>query len=103
GASRPMVIAAEAESALADPLVGALPVAGRDTEAMIHVPADVAERGHKAGEEHAVDVLVSIGGGSATGLAKAVALTTGLPIVAVPTTYAGSEATNGRGPTGGGR
>jgi maleylacetate reductase len=39
-------------------------------------------------------VLVSVGGGSATGLAKAVALTAGLPIVAVPTTYAGSEATN---------
>ena len=37
--------------------------------------------------------LVSIGGGSATGLAKAVALTTGLPITAVPTTLAGSEAT----------
>jgi maleylacetate reductase len=37
---------------------------------------------------------VSVGGGSTTGLAKAVAMTTGLPIVAVPTTYAGSEATN---------
>lgn len=35
-----------------------------------------------------------MGGGSATGLGKAVALTTGLPVVAVPTTYAGSEATN---------
>jgi maleylacetate reductase len=38
-------------------------------------------------------VVVSIGGGSAVGLAKAVALDTGLPIVAVPTTYAGSEMT----------
>ena len=44
--------------------------------------------------EHDVDVLVCVGGGSTTGLAKAVALTTGLPIVAVPTTYAGSEATD---------
>ena len=103
GASRPMVIAAEAESALADPLVAALPVAVRHTEVMMHVPADVAERARKAAEEHAVDVLVSIGGGSATGLAKAVALTTGLPIVAVPTTYAGSEATNVWGLTEGGR
>jgi alcohol dehydrogenase class IV len=40
-----------------------------------------------------VDLLVCVGGGSAVGLAKAVALTTRLPIVAVPTTYAGSEAT----------
>src|SRR4029077_18039404 len=43
------------------------------------------------------------GGGSATGLAKAVALTTGLPIVAVPTTYAGSEVTPVGGMTEAGR
>ena len=48
-------------------------------------------------------LLISIGGGSATGLAKAVALTTGLPIVAVPTTYAGSEATRVWGMTEAGR
>ena len=47
--------------------------------------------------------MVSVGGGSATGLAKAVALTTGLPIIAVPTTYAGSEATDVWGLTEGGR
>ena len=41
----------------------------------------------------AADLLVCVGGGSTTGLAKAVALTNGLPIVAVPTTYAGSEVT----------
>jgi maleylacetate reductase len=35
-----------------------------------------------------------VGGGSTTGLAKAIALTTGIPIIAVATTYAGSEATN---------
>ena len=52
---------------------------------------------------HDVDALVSIGGGSATGLAKAVALTTGLPIVAVPTTYAGSEVTDVWGLTEDGR
>ena len=44
-----------------------------------------------------------VGGGSTTGLAKAVALTTGLPIVAVPTTYAGSEATDVWGLTEDGR
>jgi alcohol dehydrogenase class IV len=36
---------------------------------------------------------VAIGGGSTTGLGKAIALDSGLPIVAVPTTYAGSEMT----------
>ena len=103
GASRPMVIAGEAESTLVDPLVAALPVAVRHTEVVMHVPVDVAERARKAAETHDVDVLVSIGGGSTTGLAKAVALTTGLPIVAVPTTYAGSEATNVWGLTEGNR
>jgi maleylacetate reductase len=103
GASRPMVIAAEAESSLAAPMTAALPVAVRYTEVVMHVPSDVAERARKVAAEHDVDVLVSIGGGSTTGLAKAVALTTGLPIVAVPTTYAGSEATNVWGLTEGRR
>jgi maleylacetate reductase len=40
------------------------------------------------------DAIVSVGGGSAVGLAKAVAVMTGLPIIAVPTTYSGSEMTD---------
>jgi maleylacetate reductase len=103
GASRPMLIAAQAGSALADQLAAALPAAMRHTEVVMHVPREVAERARKAAGEHDADVLVSVGGGSATGLAKAVALTTGLPIVAVPTTYAGSEATNVWGLTEDGR
>ena len=66
-------------------------------------PLEVAERARAAAAAHDVDALVCVGGGSATGLAKAVALTTGLPIVAVPTTYAGSEATDVWGLTEGGR
>ena len=58
-----------------------------------HVPVDVAARAIDAARDAEVGVLVSIGGGSATGLAKAVARDTGLPILAVPTTYAGSEMT----------
>ena len=69
----------------------------------MHVPVEVAERARAAAREHDVDVVVSVGGGSTTGLAKAVALTTGLPIVAVPTTYAGSEATDVWGLTESGR
>jgi maleylacetate reductase len=104
GASRPMVIAGEGESARAAELVlAALPAASRHTEVVMHVPREVAERARKAAVSHDADVLVSVGGGSATGLAKAVALTTGLPIVAVPTTYAGSEATSMWGLTEDGR
>ena len=69
----------------------------------MHVPVEVAERARAVAAEHGADVLVCVGGGSTTGLAKAVALTTGLPIVAVPTTYAGSEATNVWGLTEDGR
>src|SRR3954449_5578741 len=81
GGSRPMVIAGPAEAALADQVVAALPVAVRHTEVVMHVPADVADRARGVAKDHDIDVLVSVGGGSTTGLAKAVALTTGLPIV----------------------
>ncbi|BCJ47134.1 maleylacetate reductase [Actinoplanes ianthinogenes] len=93
--TRPMVITTRP----ADVLPGAL----HHREVVMHVPVEVAERARRAAAEHDVDVLVSIGGGSTTGLAKAVALTTGLPIVAVPTTYAGSEATHIWGLTENGR
>lgn len=65
-----------------------------------HVPIELAERARKAAAADEVDGLVSLGGGSATGVAKAIALDTGLPIVAVPTTYAGSELTPVYGMTG---
>ena len=103
GAARAMLIAGPSQASLADQVAAALPVAVRHTEVVMHVPVDVADRARTVAAQHEVDVLVSIGGGSTTGLAKAVALTTGLPVVAVPTTYAGSEATDVWGLTEGGR
>jgi maleylacetate reductase len=70
-----------------------LPVILRHDEVVMHVPVDVAERAREVARRVNADVLVSVGGGSTTGLAKAIAMTTGLPVIAVPTTYAGSEAT----------
>lgn len=67
--------------------------AGLHAEAVIHVPKAVADAGVKAAKDKKADGLVAVGGGSAIGLAKAIALATGLPIIAVPTTYSGSEAT----------
>ncbi len=93
GASRVMLIAAPAESHLAGTITTGIPVALRHDDVVMHVPVEVADRAREAAAEHDIDALVSVGGGSTTGLAKAVALTTGLPVVAVPTTYAGSEAT----------
>ncbi len=78
---------------------------GADTfgEVRRHVPAELAERARARFSELQADGLIAIGGGSAIGLAKAIALTTGAPIVAVPTTYAGSEMTAVYGLTAEGR
>jgi maleylacetate reductase len=93
GATRVMLIAAKAEADLADTVAQDIPVALRYDDVVMHVPVEVAGRAREAAIEHNVNALVSVGGGSTTGLAKAIAMTTGLPIIAVPTTYAGSEAT----------
>ncbi|HEU4410928.1 MAG TPA: maleylacetate reductase [Polyangiaceae bacterium] len=77
-------------------------VAAVQTEAVMHVPVALAEAARGAAARAGADGLVAVGGGSTVGLAKAVALTTGLPVVAAPTTYAGSEMTSIWGLTDGG-
>jgi maleylacetate reductase len=67
-----------------------------------HVPRELAERATAAATAAGAGVLVAIGGGSTTGLGKAVAVSTGLPLAVVPTTYAGSEMTPIYGLTSGG-
>ncbi|MET8945651.1 maleylacetate reductase [Streptomyces sp. NPDC004542] len=93
GARRVMVVAGAGEWDLADRVTAGLPVVHHHDDVVMHVPVEVAERARAAAAAWDADILVSVGGGSTTGLAKAVALSTGLPIIAVPTTYAGSEAT----------
>ncbi|MBY6678028.1 maleylacetate reductase [Rhodococcus sp. BP-332] len=89
-----MVIAGPAEAELAVEVCRSITPRLMYSDVAPHVPVEKAEKARAAAADHDVDLLVSIGGGSTTGLAKAVALTTGIPIVAIPTTYAGSEATN---------
>src|SRR5262245_6930273 len=96
-----MAIASDPDRA--HPVLEGLPVRVLHTDVAMHVPVEVAERARTVAEDHQVDALVCVGGGSTTGLAKAVALTSGLPIIAVPTTYAGSEATDVWGLTDHGR
>jgi maleylacetate reductase len=67
--------------------------AGVLAEARMHVPIEVADLARDRARELSADGCVAVGGGSAIGLGKAVALEHGLPVVAVPTTYAGSEMT----------
>ncbi len=103
GASQVMLIASKSQLPLADEIAAGLPVALRHDDVVMHVPVEAADRARAAADRAGVDVLVSVGGGSATGLAKAIALTSGLPVIAVPTTYAGSEATPVWGLTEGAR
>ena len=70
--------------------------------AAMHVPVETAAAARDKAQRLGADCCVAIGGGSTTGLAKAIALTSGLPILAIPTTYAGSEMTPIWGLTEGG-
>ncbi|MDM0084677.1 maleylacetate reductase [Variovorax sp. J31P179] len=70
--------------------------------AAMHVPIEVARKARALATELEVDCALAIGGGSTVGLGKAIALESGLPIIAVPTTYAGSEVTPIYGITEGG-
>ena len=103
GLRRPLVIAGRSQAAHADRLLAAVGAGGSIIGVRVHVPAAHAEVARARATELAADCLVSIGGGSAVGLAKAVALSHGLPIAAVPTTYAGSELTTVWGITEEGR
>ena len=58
-----------------------------------HVPAALADEAAAVLRQSGADGVVALGGGSAIGVAKALARQTGIPILAVPTTYAGSEMT----------
>ena len=62
--------------------------------ARMHVPVEVADRAVEVARAAGADGCVAVGGGSAIGLGKAIALRTGLPLIAVPSTYSGSEMTS---------
>lgn len=76
--------------------------AGVYDKAVMHVPVEVARAACAEARRLKIDGTVAVGGGSTTGLAKAIALELGLPILAIPTTYAGSEMTPIWGLTEGG-
>lgn len=67
--------------------------AGMLAKAVMHVPVEVARDAVRAMRESGADACIAAGGGSTIGLAKAIALEADLPIIALPTTYAGSEMT----------
>ena len=105
GVSRLLLIPSGSKQSAARELFAPLAdrIAGTFTGVTPHVPVEVADAARKQAAAVGADAVLSLGGGSATGTAKAVALTTGLPLIAVPTTYAGSEVTPVWGLTDGDR
>ena len=61
--------------------------------ALMHVPIETAQEARALARSANADCAIAIGGGSTIGLAKAIALDSALSILAIPTTYAGSEMT----------
>ncbi|HUG25273.1 maleylacetate reductase [Piscinibacter sp.] len=104
GARRALVLSTPEQRAWADRVAAQLGerAAGVFDGAAMHVPIGSAREAREMARHLGADCAVAIGGGSTTGLGKAIALDSGLPIVAIPTTYAGSEMTPIYGLTEGG-
>jgi alcohol dehydrogenase class IV len=104
GARRALVLSTPEQTAQAQSVADRLGprAAGIFARAVMHVPIETAREAREEAHRLGADCAIAIGGGSTTGLGKAIALDSGLPILAIPTTYAGSEMTPIYGLTDGG-
>jgi alcohol dehydrogenase class IV len=95
GAEKALVLCTPVQRAQAEDAAARLGdrAVGIFDQAAMHVPIETAQAARDEAVRLGADCCVAVGGGSTTGLGKAIALEFGLPIVAVPTTYAGSEMT----------
>ncbi|UXS97173.1 maleylacetate reductase [Agrobacterium tumefaciens] len=95
GLSRALVLSTPHQKGDAEALAARLGplAAGVFSDAAMHTPVEVTKRAVEAYRAAGADCVVSLGGGSTTGLGKAIALRTDAPQIVIPTTYAGSEVT----------
>lgn len=95
GCKAPLLLTTPNQASLVDDLTKLLngQIAGAFTGAAMHTPKTVTEAALEYSNSVNADCLVSIGGGSTTGLGKALFVRTGFPHISIPTTYAGSEMT----------
>lgn len=95
GAKRALVLSTPDQAAQAVRVADRLGAraAGVFAHAVMHVPIETAREAREEARRLQADCAIAIGGGSTVGLGKAIALESGLPVLAVPTTYAGSEMT----------
>jgi maleylacetate reductase len=93
GANRVLLLCTPGRAEMVRSLAAKLPIAGVFDEAVMHTPSAAVDKARRTASSNNADCCVAVGGGSTIGFAKAIALTSALPIVAVPTTYSGSEMT----------
>src|SRR6202163_1962344 len=95
GAERALILSIPEQRGTAEAIATRLGAraAGVFDRAVMHVPIEVAREAREVAQSLNADCAIAIGGGSTIGLGKAIALESGLAILAVPTTYAGSEMT----------
>ena len=95
GAKRPLVLSTPGRSGMARRVQAMLGerCAGLLATAISQVPIELAVTARQQARDAGADCLISVGGGAAIGLGKGIALETAMPIIAVPTTYSGSEMT----------
>src|SRR5256885_3044747 len=109
GATRALVLSTPEQKRAAEDVAARLGgrCVGIFPRAVMHVPIEIAREARMEAQRLGADCAVAIGGGSTTGLGKAIALEAAthdarFPIVCIPTTYAGSEMTPIYGLTDGG-
>jgi len=95
GAKHALVLSTPGQKARAQGLADRLGsrCAGVFPHAVMHVPIETAREARTQASRLGADCAVAFGGGSTIGLAKAIAMESWLPILAIPTTYSGSEMT----------
>jgi maleylacetate reductase len=93
GVKRALLISTPGRAQMMREVAKDLEVAGVFDRAVMHTPVALVEAARKQAAEVKADCCVVVGGGSTIGFGKAIALTSSLPIIAVPTTYSGSEMT----------
>jgi maleylacetate reductase len=93
GAQRVLLVSTRRAASMVAGVSKGLPVVGVFDNVAMHTPLDIANEARALAAQLKADCCVTLGGGSSIGFAKAIALTSGLPMIAVPTTYSGSEMT----------
>ncbi len=96
GYSRALVLTTPNQAEIGQQIVDLLgdKAVGLFDRAVMHVPVETVEQATTEVKRLDADCSVSVGGGSTTGLGKALAFNLDLPNIVLPTSYAGSEMTN---------